>query len=268
MSEQDIGGDTKKNVKSRSYSSGFTVWASEQEWHKWKRARDELGALTSESNSLNLYRSSFVGFNVRAMAARLDISFEETIAIIQRAMTETANSKQEIINSDSVNNVLLAQAVEDERLYQEQKERDDKLIGVLERKGLNTFIEWVKEIDENFEWLSWLRRVGLAYELPWKEKTFRLLLAYFAQYGEQPRDTVIQWCRETDIIDNEQGGTIGSLTKLATEFGFSAAGKHGYWALPDVLRKEVPRVDITKFDGTQKFISLFTDDTGILVENK
>ena len=264
VKDDNIGSNSKSgNAKSQSFSS--TVWVTEGEWHQWKLMRDKLCNITGESHNLLQFRSVYVGNVVRIMSEELGIKFDELVPLLAKVLNEY-KEKQE--SQDVISESLFAEAVSQNHLTSTMRERDEALLKVLELKGLDGFVEWARRIDENFDHIAWLKRAGYAYELPWKDRVTRLLLAYFAQNGPQKTKDVIEWARNIGIIDNKDH-TIAKFTKLGSEAGFSSAGGYGCWDVPDSMRNAVPDINIENYkDGETTIMELFGIADSISVVKK
>ena len=266
MSDVNVGSQKKKkNTRSRSFAA--TVWTDDGVWHKWKAAQSKVCNLTAENISLSLFRSAYVGFKVRILALEHDIDYDECLVLLEKAFSEYI-TKRDVDDNTAISDELLLHVVEEQSRHKRMRERDEQLMAVLDAKGIDLFSKWIQDIDPEFDHLAWLRRVGCAYELSWRDRVYRMLLVYFAENGETPWLDVVTWAREVGLIGKGTEGNLGTFKKLASEFGFSGAGKQGYWNLPDTLRPQVPSIELSEFSKDTTIMSLYGGDESVVVVKK
>jgi len=238
----DKGGADAKEKK-RSFSYGFTAWATDAERHKWFKARTEIINRTSQSTSAVTFRATYIGLQYWEYALEHGLNHEQMKQLFDKALAET-----HVDESNSISDMLDAWAQESEIAGDEQRARSERMVKALERLGIDKFIQATKEIQPDWDPIAWMKQAGLVYDLSWHEKTRRLLIAYFVQHGEMPRGTVIEWAKKIGLVEGNNGSTIGAFVKLVSEEGFSGAGQQGMWDIPDRLRSEKVTIDIENLE--------------------
>lgn len=262
---REIRASGKKGGKAHSRSFGGTVWVSETEHHLWQELRQEIVTRSGMSGHIVLYRAAWLGFQLWKMALDGDYELDDLVTVLQEGLAHLADSRP-LDREDVPSDALSAWATDMEMIYDKVQARDEALIRILEREGRQRFVELTQERDPDFDPIAWMKRVGLVYELPWREKARRLLGAYLLENGDTPRDEVIAWAREIKLIGDEHGrGSVGGLVKMASQEGFSGAGPYGKWGVPDGMQG-IPTIDVSTFTESNDLVGLLdtsgeSDDT-------
>ena len=244
-------GKHKSGDKKSTYFGG-SVWVTMKEHHNWKQLCDLICYKAVQNKFIVQYKAAWIGFQIWLAALDKGVDIDEIEAIIMEHV-DTASAREKVVGG--VSDALDAWAQQGVRDIEEKTKRDKRLLDNLDDKGWDEFYKQTLEKDPNFDALAWMKRMGMAYDLPWYEKTRRLLIAYFQEYGDTPRAEVIKWASEIGLI-GEGVGTVNAFTKLASEAGFSGAAPQGLWGCPERLKREKVNVDIKKLEGVDNLMGI------------